>query len=146
MDVREDRGPADTLTRSGPTWTSTTARIGWVVLLAISLLGVVNHLLGVFVFAGSEDEQLAFTMFAVVNAYATAVLLFPYRRHLIWAWLATWLEVAAFASVFPLTGGGIGLGYLVVAAVAALAQLATLRHFRSQRTRQRQEGRVRART
>jgi hypothetical protein len=144
MDVREDRD-ADTPTRSGPTWTSTTARIGWVVLLAISLLGGLNHLLGVFAFAGSEDEQLAFTAFAVVNAYATAVLLHPYRRGLTWAWLVTWLEVAAFAVVLPLTGGGLGLGYLGVAAIAALAQAATLSHFRPQPTRQRPEDRVRAR-
>ncbi len=132
MNVQTDRQRPHEATRSGPTRASTTARIGWVVLLAISIVGVLNHLLGVLAFATSSDERLAFAMFACVNAYATAVLLVPYRRRVGWAWSITWLEVAAFASVLPLTGGGgIGVGYLVVAAVAALAQLATLPDFRS---------------
>jgi hypothetical protein len=129
MTVHAERQRQQAATGSGPTWASTMGRIGWVVLVVISIIGVLNHLLGVFTFASSEEEQLMFAMFAAVNAYATAVLLSPYRRRMRWAWLITWVEVAAFALVFPLTGGGVGLGYLVVAAIAALAQLATLPSF-----------------
>ncbi len=146
MNVPEQLGGPHTVTRSSPTWSSTTASTGWVVLLVISVFGALNHLLGVFAFATSEDEQLAFGMAAGVNAYATAVLLVPYRRHERWAWLLTWLEVAAFASVLPLTSGGLGLGYLVVAAIAALAQLATLSEFWPRPSRQRPAERLRART
>ena len=137
MTIHADRQRQQTGTGSGPPWASTMGRIGWVVLVVISTISVLNHLLGVFAFASSEEEQLMFAMFAAVNAYATAVLLFPYRRHMSWAWLITWVEVAAFASVFPLNGGGVGLGYLVAATIAALAQLATLPTFWPRLTSQR---------
>ncbi len=138
MDVRASRQRRNTTTTGSPAWSSATARTGWVVLLVISVIGGLNHLLGVLAFATSADERLAFTMFAGVNAYATAVLLVEYRRHRRWAWYVTWLEVAAFSTVLPLAGGGIGLGYLVVAVVAGLAQLATLPEFWPEQSRQRQ--------
>jgi hypothetical protein len=113
----------------------------------ISIIGVLNHLVGVWTVAEDGEEQLTFALFAAVNASATAVLLRPYRRHETWAWLVTWVQVAAFASVLPLTGGGgVGLGYLVVAAVCGLAQLATLPDFRSRPTHRPHEDRVPART
>jgi len=126
-----------THTQRGPAWASTAAKIGWVVLLAISTVGVLNHLLAVFTFATAGQEQQMFALFAGINAYAIAVLASPYRQHQVWAWLITWLEVAAFASALPLSGGDVGLGYLVVAAIAALAQLATLPSFWSRPTAQR---------
>lgn len=146
MDVQAGPRGLSTTTGRGPTWSSATARSGWAVLVLISITGALNHVLGVVTFATSEDERLAFTMFAGVNVYATAVLLVPYRRRELWAWLVTWLQVAAFASVLPLAGGGIGLGYLVVAAIAALAQLATLPDLRSGLARQVPDPRAPSRT
>ena len=57
--------------------------------MTISILGVLNHLLAVFTFATSGQEQQLFALFAGVNAYAVAVLATPYRRHERWAWLIT---------------------------------------------------------
>lgn len=134
IDTYADRRGPDPATQREPAWASTLGSIGWVVLLAISVVGVLNHVLAVFTFATVGEEQQMFALFAGINAYAIAVLASPYRRHQRWAWIITWLEVAAFASVLPLLGGVVGLGYLVVAAVAALAQLFTLPSFWSRRT------------
>lgn len=128
MSVYTDR-PHPQTTTSAPPWGSATAKTGWVVLLVVSITGALNHLLGVVTFATAGEERLMFALFTLLNGYAIAVLLLPYRRHQRWAWIITWLEVAAFAAAMPLIGGGLGVGYLVVAAVAALAQLATLRSF-----------------
>jgi hypothetical protein len=57
---------------------------------------------------------------------AAAVLLVPYRRGEMWAWLVTWVEVAAFAIVYPLTDPEVGTWYLIGAVIAALAQAASL--------------------
>lgn len=104
--------------QSGP------ARIAWLALLVMSGLGALNHGMGVFGIAEGDTEQLMFALFAGVNLYALAVLLGPYRRGEQWAWLVTWVEVAAFAVVFPLVDEpGIGTAYLVGAGVAALAQV-----------------------
>lgn len=119
--------PRPQTTTSAPPWGSATAKTGWVVLLVVSVTGALNHLLGVVTFASGGEERLMFVLFTLLNGYAIAVLLFPYRRHQRWAWAITWLEVAAFTAAMPLIGGDLGVGYLVVAAVAALAQLATLR-------------------
>lgn len=127
-DHGEDHRP-HVAARNGSAWTSAMGKVGWGVLLAISIVGVLNHLLAVFTFATTGEEQQMFALFAGINAYAIAVLASPYRQHQRWAWFITWLEVAAFASVLPLIGGGVGWGYLVVAVVAGLAQLAALPSF-----------------
>ncbi len=106
-------------------------KVAWVVLVVVSVLGVVNHTVGVFAIAQEDPEPLMFALFAGLNLYATAVLLWPYRRGEMWAWLITWVEVAAFALVYPLTDPQVGTGYLVGAIIAAFAQVATLPWFRS---------------
>jgi hypothetical protein len=111
------------------TW-STSARASWVVLVVVSSLALVNHGMGVFGIAEDDTESLMFALFACVNLYAVVVLLGPYRRGEMWAWLVTWVEVAAFAVVFPFTRDGIGVTYLLGGAVVvALAQVATYSEF-----------------
>jgi hypothetical protein len=107
------------------------AKVAWGILLVASVLGVVNHALGVFTIAERDPERLMFALFACLNVYATAVLLGPYRRGEIWAWLVTWIEVAAFALVYPFTGPEPGTWYLIGAGIAALAQAVSLPWFRS---------------
>jgi hypothetical protein len=45
--------------------------------------------------------------------------------------LVTWIEVVAFALVYPLTDPEVGTWYLIGALIAALAQAAALPWFRS---------------
>jgi len=98
----------------------------WGVLLGLSILGVVNHVLGVATFAGDGNERMMFTLFAALDLYAAVVLLTAYRRGEPWAWALTWVHTAAYALAFVFIGPGIGSMYLIVAGVAALAQLAGL--------------------
>jgi hypothetical protein len=107
------------------------AKVAWGILLVASVLGVLNHAVGVFAIAKQDPEPLMFALFACLNLYATAVLLVPYRRGEMWAWLVTWVEVAAFAIVYPLTDPEVGTWYLIGAVIAALAQAASLPWFRS---------------
>ena len=121
---------SQTSLRSGST---KLAKSGWIILLAVSTLGALNHTVGALAFAGPDPEPLMFAAFASLNLYATAVLIWPYRRGEMWAWLVTWVEVAAFALVYPLTDdAAIGTAYLVGAAILALAQLASLPRFRAE--------------
>lgn len=107
------------------------AKVAWGILLVASVLGVLNHAVGAFAYAEHDPEPLMFALFACLNLYATVVLLGPYRRGEMWAWLVTWVEVAAFALVYPLTDPEIGTWYLIGAIIAALAQAASLPWFRS---------------
>jgi hypothetical protein len=115
-------------------WSGSTklAKVAWGILLVLSVLGALNHAVGVFAIAEKDPEPLMFAVFACLNLYATAVLLGPYRRGEMWAWLVTWVEVAAFALVYPLTGPEVGRWYLIGAVIAALAQAASLPLFKPQ--------------
>jgi hypothetical protein len=118
------------VTVSRPRPRSTTARVGWLVLVVTAVLGVVNHGAGVFVIAEEEPEPLMFAAFAAVNAYALVVLLVPDRRREPWAWAVTWVNVAATGMVFVWLRDGVGVSYLVGAVVMSLAQVATYPEFR----------------
>ena len=98
----------------------------WGLLLALSILGVLNHVLGVATFASNGDERMLFTLFAALDFYAAVVLLTAYRRRERWAWALTWVHTAAYALAFVFIGPGIGSIYLIIAGVSALAQLAAL--------------------
>ena len=98
----------------------------WGVLLGLSILGVLNHVLGVATFAGTADEQMMFALFAALDLYAMVVLLTAYRRRERWAWTLTWVHTAAYALAFVFLGPGIASIYLIVAGVSAVAQLAAL--------------------
>jgi len=120
---------AHSLTRAGAP-----ARMAWIVLVAIAVLSFVNHAVGSVAIAEKDPEPLMFALFAGLNAYQAVVLLVPYRRLQPWAWWLTWVSVAAFALVFPLTDPELGSFYLGAAVVSALAQAITFRGFRSDRT------------
>jgi hypothetical protein len=107
-----------------------TSRIAWTVLLALAALWTLNHLVGTFFYAG-DSPRLLFVLLAVVDLAATLVLLFPYRRRRLWAWLFVWVEVATIASVFFWADREIGIWYGAVAVVMALAQLLTFGEFRA---------------
>jgi hypothetical protein len=106
------------------------ARVGGLVLVTATVLGVVNHSAGVFVIAEEDPEPLMFAAFAAVNAYALVVLLVPYRRRELWAWAATWINVTTTAMVFVWLRDAVGVSYLVGAVVMSLAQAATYPEFR----------------
>jgi hypothetical protein len=109
---------------------STPARVGGLVLVTATVLGLVNHSAGVFVIAEEDPEPLMFAAFAAVNAYALVVLLVPYRRCELWAWAVTWVNVTATGMVFAWLRDGVGVSYLVGAVVMSLAQAATYPEFR----------------
>jgi len=67
----------------------------WGLLLGLSILGLLNHVLGVTTFASNGDERMMFTLFAALDLYAMVVLLIAYRRRERWAWAVTWVHSAA---------------------------------------------------
>lgn len=96
---------------------------------ALTTLFALNHLVGVWAFASSEDERMMFVALAALQALSLVVLAVPYRRRERWAWWALWIQIAAMAvtlAVFPTT---LGIFYLVVAALMAAGQFATLPDF-----------------
>jgi len=56
------------------------ARMAWIVLVAIAVLGFVNHAVGSVTIAEKDPEPLMFALFAGLNAYQAVVLMVPYRR------------------------------------------------------------------
>ncbi|WP_433019725.1 hypothetical protein [Kribbella sp. CA-294648] len=108
--------------------TTRAGKIAWTVLLILAAGWTLNHLAGIFLYAG-DTPRLVFVSFAAVDLAATLVLLFPYRRHRQWAWLAIWAEVATIASVFFWADREIGAWYGAIAVLMATAQLLTLREF-----------------
>ena len=70
---------------------SAVAATAWGVLFVLSMLRIINHVLGAAAFASSDDERMMFALFAGVNLYATVVLLTAYRRDRLREGL-TWLH------------------------------------------------------
>lgn len=106
-----------------------TGTMAWAVLLILAALWTLNHLAGIFVYAGDTPRPV-FVLLAAVDLAAALVLLFPYRRHRWWAWLVVWAEVATIASVVFWADSGIAIWYGAMAVVMATAQLLTLAEFR----------------
>jgi len=69
---------------------STTYRLGWWVLLGISVLSVLSYVVLIFVAPNSVDSLIAWATFSF---YAVFVVLIPYRRGERWAWYLTWVLV-----------------------------------------------------
>lgn len=105
------------------------AKTGWIVLIVLNALMLLNHLVAIFAVAASADEGRMFIAYAVVNAFALLVLFFAYRARQRWAWVSIWLAVLATAVTILYGIDTIGLIYGAVAGVMALAQLATAREF-----------------
>lgn len=100
-------------------------RISWLALLVMSVLAVVGHTALAFILT---DETTLFIGWAAYAAYAALVVLIPYRRGERWAWYATWILVAGFASLI-FFDAQVGLYYVVGAGVMAVCQLVTMGAF-----------------
>lgn len=107
--------------------------IGWWVLVGATALLALNHLVGTFAFASSDDEQMMFIAFAALQVLSVIVLLIPYRRLEWWAWWATWIPIAALAATGPVFLSSIGGVYLGISAILAVAQLVTVARFTKSR-------------
>jgi hypothetical protein len=105
------------------------AKAGWIVLIVLNIGLLLNHLVAIFVVAGSADEGRMFIAYAVVNALALLVLFFAYRGKQRWAWASIWLVVLATAVTIAYGIDTIGLIYVAAGGVMGLAQLATAREF-----------------
>ncbi|WP_344066408.1 hypothetical protein [Microbacterium pumilum] len=103
--------------------------IGWWMLVGATALLALNHLVGAFAFASTDDEQMMFIAFAALQALSVLVLLIPYRRLEWWAWWATWIPIAALAATGPVFLSSIGGVYLGISAILAVAQLVTVSRF-----------------
>lgn len=105
-------------------------RVGWLVLLVLNTLMLLNHLAGIAFFAASSEERQLFVGYAAMGAFAVLVLVFPYRALHRWAWWASWIPVLALGAVLVFGGASaIGWWYGGTALVMALAQVATARDF-----------------
>jgi hypothetical protein len=103
-------------------------KVSWLALLAMSVLAVVGHTALAFILT---DETTLFIGWAAYAAYAALVILIPYRRGERWAWYATWLLVAGFASLI-FFDAQVGVYYVVGAGVMAVCQFATFGTFFNQ--------------
>ena len=109
---------------------TTLSKVGWIVLLVLNAMMLLNHLVGIAVIAASSDERQMFVGYSAMSAFAVLVLVLPYRARQVWAWWASWIPVLAIGAVFFIGGlTAIGWWYGATALVMALAQLATLRDF-----------------
>ncbi|MGC4154836.1 MAG: hypothetical protein QM628_17430 [Propionicimonas sp.] len=105
-------------------------RIGWWTITVSTTLFALNHLVGAWAFASSDDEQMMFLALAALQALSLIVLIVPYRRFERWAWRALWIQIAAMAATLVVFRSTLGLVYAAVAALMAAAQFATRPSFR----------------
>ena len=104
-------------------------RIGWWAIAVLTTLFALNHLVGVWAFASSDDEQMMFVAFAALQVLSLVVLAVPYRRLERWAWWALWIQIAAMAVTLVVFQSTLGVLYAVVAALMATGQFVTLPDF-----------------
>src|SRR5262245_58601517 len=90
-------------------------KVGWILLLALTVLMVLNHVVLIFVMT----EPVLFLGWSAFNLYALTVLWFPFRATQKWAWYATWIMIAGF-SVIIFFDAEIGWLYLSTAVLMAL--------------------------
>jgi hypothetical protein len=121
----------DSTTRGAPAVRRTLLhRIAWILLLVLVGLFALNHFGGMFYIAQSTDERQMFELFGWVHVIGFVVLLIPYRRLELWAWIVTWASILPVALVPVFTGfDALGITYLVTALVMAAAQFVTLPAF-----------------
>lgn len=98
---------------------STGFKAGWILLLIVSALSVLNHAVLTFVF---QDQAVLFIGWTAFNLYSTLVLFFPFRRGEKWAWYASWILVIPYASLifFDAEVGPYYLGAAVLMGVGLL--------------------------
>jgi hypothetical protein len=101
---------------------STRFKVGWIMLLVISILMALQHLVLIFAIM---DEAVLFIGWTAFNLYSSIVLYIPFRRGERWAWVTTWIMVLVFA-LMPLFDPQIGAIY-AVASILIAAGLALTR-------------------
>ena len=106
---------------------STTYRIGWWLLFALSVVGVLSYVALIFVEPKLVDSFIAWATFSL---YSVVVLLIPYRRGEKWAWYLTWILVIP-SVVLSLNNRDAAPWYLTGAGLLALGQLLTRGAFSS---------------
>ena len=107
-------------------------RAGWWVLVVITGLLALNHALGTFIFATSDDERAMFVIFLALNLLSLVVLVIPYRRRERWSWWATWIPVVTNAiPLLVFSFDAIAVFYASLAVLMAAGQFTTLRAFRA---------------
>jgi hypothetical protein len=100
---------------------SSAFKIGWALLLVVSVLFTLNHVVQSVV---SSEERTLFLGWAAFNVYALLVIAIPLRQGARWAWITSWVLVAVFAGTIFLDAQ-IGVYYLGAAVVMAVGLLLT---------------------
>lgn len=104
-----------------PVSRTATFKIAWGVLFGVAALATLGHLVLSIVMT---EETTLFLGWAAYTAYAAVVLAIPFRRGERWAWYATWILVAGFASLI-LFDSAVGGWYVGAAGVMAVSLLLT---------------------
>jgi hypothetical protein len=100
---------------------STRFKVGWIMLLIISILMALQHLVLIFAIM---DEAVLFIGWTAFNLYSSIALYIPFRRGERWAWLTTWIMVLAFAPMI-LFDPQIAVIYVTAAVLIAVGLLLT---------------------
>jgi hypothetical protein len=103
--------------------------VGWGILLLLTAVMMLNHFGGMLYIATSSDQRQMFEVFALLELFALIVLLIPYRRRELWAWVATWVQILPLALVPVFSQDTLGLFYGATAGLMTIGQLLTLRGF-----------------
>lgn len=105
---------------------SDTFKIGWIVLLVISGLMLLNHMMLPIYDKNNVALAIGWVAFSL---YATLVVAIPFRRRERWAWYTAWIQVIAFAFPILLDWGpevrSLVIMYGTIAGVIALCLLVT---------------------
>ena len=100
---------------------SSTFEVGWIVLLAISVLATLNHIM-LPLYGDDTGLAIGWTGYSL---YAVLVLAIPFRRGEKWAWYSTWILVIGFATPILINQESYVVAYLIAAGIMAVSLLLT---------------------
>jgi hypothetical protein len=103
---------------------SSVSKIGWGILLFVTISNVVGHI-GLLFFDTSDS---IFVAWATMNLLAAMILFTAYRRGERWAWYAIWVLIIPYALII-FFNAQIGPIYLGEAALLVVGQLFSYRAF-----------------
>jgi hypothetical protein len=119
-----DKGEQEMSDLSMETNESSVSKIGWGILLFVTISNVVGHI-GLLLF---DNLDTIFVAWATMNLLAAMILFTPYRRGERWAWYAIWVLIIPFATII-FFNAQIGPIYLGEAALLVVGQLLNYRAF-----------------
>jgi hypothetical protein len=119
-----DKGEQEMSDLSMETNESSVSKIGWGILLFVTISNVVGHI-GLLLF---DNLDTIFVAWATMNLLAAMILFTPYRRGERWAWYAIWVLIIPFATII-FFNAQIGPIYLGEAALLVVGQLLNYRSF-----------------